>query len=236
MSGSVDTVDATGRAWDFGDEVTDAFDDMLRRSIPQYDVMRRTTFDLGRRFVQHGTTIMDLGASRGEAVKLFLDSFGATVRYDLVERSAPMLEVLRERFGEWPGANVHDMDLRYDFPPGPASLILSVLTLQFTPIEYRLRILARAYRELIPGGAMILVEKVLGYGELDDHMVSVYYALKKENGYSEEQIEAKRRSLEGVLVPVTASMNEEFLRMTGFRKVDCFWRWMNFAGWIAVRE
>ena len=83
----------------------------------------------------------------------------------------------------------------------------------------------------------MLVEKILGAtADLDAQMVSRYYALKGANGYSPEQIERKRLSLEGVLVPVTARWNEELLRMAGFTQVDCFWRWMNFAGWLAVKE
>ena len=39
---------------------------MLRRSIPQYDVMRRAVFDVGSRFVQPGTDIVDLGCARGD--------------------------------------------------------------------------------------------------------------------------------------------------------------------------
>jgi tRNA (cmo5U34)-methyltransferase len=42
-------------------------------------------------------------------------------------------------------------------------------------------------------------------------------------------------SLEGVLVPVTAAWNEYLLRSAGFSHVDCFWRWMNFAAWVAVK-
>ena len=58
---------------------------------------------------------------------------------------------------------------------------------------------------------------------------------KREQGYSAEEIERKRLSLERVLVPMTAKWNEELLRDAGFRQVDCFWRWMNFAGWFAVK-
>ncbi|GAB7188362.1 hypothetical protein ATKI12_8193 [Kitasatospora sp. Ki12] len=29
--------------------------------------------------------------------------------------------------------------------------------------------------------------------------------------------------------------NVELLGQAGFQRVDCFWRWMNFAGWIAVK-
>ena len=67
-------------------------------------------------------------------------------------------------------------------------------------------------------------------------MVKHYHQLKKHNGYSDELIERKRLSLEGVLVPVTARWNEELLRSAGFTQVDCFWRWMNFSAWVGVVE
>jgi tRNA (cmo5U34)-methyltransferase len=37
-------------------------------------------------------------------------------------------------------------------------------------------------------------------------------------------------------VPVTAGWNEEMLRGAGFQEIDCFWRWLNFAGWVAVKS
>ena len=45
----------------------------------------------------------------------------------------------------------------------------------------------------------------------------------------------RRVALEGVLVPETASGNERLLRKAGFSDVECFWRWMNFASWVAVK-
>jgi len=48
-------------------------------------------------------------------------------------------------------------------------------------------------------------------------------------------VSRKKESLEGVLVPVTARWNEQMLEEAGFRHVDCFWRWMKFAGWVAVK-
>nr|DAT76533.1 MAG TPA: tRNA (cmo5U34)-methyltransferase [Caudoviricetes sp.] len=81
-----------------------------------------------------------------------------------------------------------------------------------------------------------MVEKVLGSTDiLNQAMVSNYYEMKKTNGYSEEQIERKRLSLEGVLVPVTNDMNINLLKSAGFKHVDVFWRWMNFTGYIAIK-
>jgi tRNA (cmo5U34)-methyltransferase len=60
--------------------------------------------------------------------------------------------------------------------------------------------------------------------------------LGAEKGLTREEIERKRLSLEGVLVPVTARWNEELLKTVGFRQVDCCWHWMNFSGWIALKS
>jgi len=132
--------------------------------------------------------------------------------------------------------DIREMDLRKEFPPVSASVILSVLTLQFTPINYRQNIIQKAYDALLPGGCLIVVEKVLGSGsKLDSMMVDLYTTMKRTNGYSTDDIDRKAMSLEGVLVPVTAAWNEQLLQLAGFKHIDCFWRWMNFAGWVAIR-
>lgn len=225
--------------WQFDSEVATVFDDMLARSIPQYDTLRQTCFDLACVFRQPHTDIVDLGCSRGEAMAPLVDRYGATNRFVGVEVSPAMLEAVRARFAGYIESRIVDiraLDLRTSYPAVCASVTLCVLTLQFTPIEYRQRILKNIYDHTLPGGALILVEKVLGAdADLDRLMVDMYYQLKAGNGYSQEQIERKRLALEGVLVPVTAKWNEDLLRAAGFRGFDTFWRWINFAGWVAVK-
>ncbi len=224
--------------WAFDSDVCHVFTDMLRRSIPQYDVMRKSVFDIGCSFVQPGTHIVDVGCSRGDALAPFIDQFGNSCQYLGLELSDAMLQASRERFApliEQGSVAINEHDLRESYPEVNASLTLSVLTLQFTPMEHRQRILRDIHRSTAKGGAFILVEKVLGdSAEINDLMVEHYHQLKKHNGYSDELIERKRLSLEGVLVPVTARWNEELLRSAGFTQVDCFWRWMNFCGWVGV--
>lgn len=226
--------------WAFDEAVTDAFDDMLRRSIPQHDEMRRLCFELGDRFVQPKTAILDLGCSRGEAMATFLERHGALCRHVGVEVSEPMLEAARRRFKGFIDcgvAEVRDDDLRRGYPPVRASLTLCVLTLQFVPIEHRQRVVRDAFRATVAGGAMILVEKVIGSSaELDQMFNESYWAEKERNGYTRDQIDRKRLALEGVLVPVTARWNEEMMAAAGFRHVECFWRALNFAGWVAIKE
>jgi tRNA (cmo5U34)-methyltransferase len=226
--------------WAFDTEVSRVFDDMLARSIPQYEIMRQACFDAASRFVQPKTVIVDLGCSRGEAMAPFVERYGALNHHVGIEVSPPMLEAARQRFKgyiECGIVEIRDCDLRKEYPPVQASVTLSILTLQFTPIEYRQRIVREVWKHTVPGGAFILVEKVLGAtADLDAMMVDIYYGMKERNGYSRDEIDRKRFALEGVLVPVTAQWNEELLQGAGFCQVDSFWRWMNFAAWAAVRE
>jgi tRNA (cmo5U34)-methyltransferase len=232
----IDNVQPLG-AWKFDDDVTRAFDDMLARSIPQYNVMRRATTDLALKFAQLGTSIIDYGCSRGVQLAEIASVLDVSNEYVGVDISKPMVEAARAELAPHGDlVEVLEMDLRSELPAGEYSVALAVLTLQFIPIEYRMRIVQHIHDSLLPGGALLLVEKVLGNNfELDRTFVELYYYLKRENGYDENAIERKRLSLEGVLVPITAAWNESMLRDAGFRSVDCYWRWMNFAAWVAIK-
>lgn len=228
------------RHWQFDEQVTACFDDMLERSIPQYAAMRQAVFAVACPYVQEHTDIVDIGCSRGEALAPFVDRYGALNRFTGLEISPPMLAAARERFKGMIAAGVvriREHDLRQAYPLGlRASLTLSILTIQFTPIEYRLRLVRDIFNSTLPGGAFILVEKILGASaEMDALLVERYYDIKRRNGYSQDEITRKRLALEGVLVPVTAKWNEDLLRLAGFGQIECFWRYLNFAGWIAVR-
>lgn len=221
--------------WEFNQEVTDCFDEMLERSIPQYELMRELVKRIGFKYIKVGTTIMDIGCSNGNAIEPFIRAYGDDCDFFLIDVSEPMLEKCRQKFGL---ANILNHDITKGMPHTTfkSSLILSILTLQFTPIEYRQKIVQSIYDSLCDGGAFIIVEKVLGNtNELDSLFVDEYYRMKSENAYTQEQIQSKRKSLEGVLVPITARWNEDLLQSVGFRKVDCFWRCLNFAGWLAIK-
>ena len=233
----------TGK-WTFDASVTEHFDVMLQNSIPSYDTMRSLTFQLGKHFVQPGTNVIDVGSSRGAALQPFvdMDSLGQ-VRPNLyaLEISEPMLEVLRDRFKNKAHVHVMPYDLRKidsltPFQPQSASVVLSILTILFTPLDYRLKILNAIYDSLRPGGAFLFVEKVLGNSHaINEVMIEQYYELKAANGYSYEDIQRKRASLEGVQVMMTADWTENMLKSVGFKQVDVFYRHLNFCGWIAVK-
>lgn len=224
--------------WQFDEEVTAVFDDMLERSIPDYYNMRELVHKLTKKYARPNTVILDLGCSTGGAIKKSINELPNNF-FIGIEVSEPMRQKAKEIFKGIDRVAILNHDLRNGLPKigEKVSVILSVLTIQFTPIEYRLNIIKDVYKTLSDGGVFIFVEKVLGEtAEIDNTLVELYYELKGENGYTHEKIQKKRKSLEGVLVPVTSSWNVELLRKSGFQNIDCFWRNLNFAGYIAIKQ
>lgn len=225
--------------WEFDPEVTRVFDDMLGRSIPDYEGMRDWVTDVACAFVQPGTLVVDLGCSRGEALERVKSACGAGPEYLGVEISEPMLKAAIARFIDEDLVEIRQWDLRRGYPERarPVSLTLSVLTLMFVPINYRLRLVAEAWEQTTYGGGFVLVEKVLGSGPKSDDVIQAnYHKLKTDHGYTPDDVERKRLALEGQLVPLTADWNVHLLRSAGFSEVECFWAWGPFRAWMAVKR
>ena len=238
--------------WEFDNAVADCFENMLERSIPQYSLMRKSVADLIYDIVANNDItkstyqILDLGCSDGIMIETLINRFSEYEKaehygyYTGVDISEPMLKKAKYRLLDNIIANrvrIDNCDLRNSFPTGLYDVVTAILSIQFIPIEYRQEIIQKVYDNLSSkDGCFIMVEKVLGNSSiLNKLFIKNYYAMKSENGYSDEQIERKRLSLEGVLVPVTNDWNIDLLKQAGFRQVDVFWRWMNFVGYIAIK-
>lgn len=239
--GDVDTLNVNGK-WKFDESVTNVFSNMLERSIPQYDVMRDSVFNLGCQLLDKQTytdyTILDLGCSNGLSLERFIKKYGENAKYIGVDNSEPMVTEARERFKPYNQVvEILNYDFKHGFDiTGDADLVLSVLTLQFIPIEYRQQVIQNIYDVLSPTGGFIMVEKVLGNSAyLNELFIEEYLNMKKINGYTNEQIERKQLSLEGVLVPMTSNWNVDMLKQAGFKYIDTFWRWMNFEGVVCIK-
>ena len=223
--------------WKFNEEVSDVFSDMLSRSIPDYDNMRDLMFRMAKNFVTPYSNVLDIGCSTGLSAKMLIECKEAEkTDFVLIDISDPMLRKCRELYKERKNVDVLRWDITEGCPVCRCSVIISCLTLQFVPIEYRQKIISSIYDSLNKGGALFLVEKVIGNSHtIDKVMVDEYYEIKRENAYTEEQISAKRKALAGNLVPLTIKMNESLLEVAGFRMIDTFWRYLNFCGIIAVK-
>ena len=223
----------------FNDQVAAVFDDMIGRSVPLYRETVKRQAQLAARFHQPGTRIYDLGCSNGN-LGLSLCSLMLDAPFEMicVDTSKPMLDRFAERLAPLPGAEnirlVHD-DIR-TVEMSNASVVVLNLTMQFIAMEERDGLISRIHDALVPGGVLLLTEKVVHDDPVLDEMeVGFYYRLKEENGYSRMEISGKREALDNVLIPETLTDHQERLRNAGFTAQDIWLKWFNFASIIACR-
>lgn len=223
----------------FNKTVAAVFDDMVGRSVPMYAEIQRMLVELGCSFATEGSNIIDLGCSTGTTLALLKKSLSVQANLCGVDRSAEMLQQCREKLRSLDLLNAIELregDLDHVVSINNASVVMLVLTLMFVRPLNRERLMAEIYRGLNENGCLLLVEKVLGDGSLFNRLfIERYYAYKKRKGYSELEISQKREALENILIPYRLQENRDLLLRAGFREVEVFFKWYNFAGFVAVK-
>lgn len=227
-----------GTRWTFDETVAGCFDDMLARSIPAYADMRKLTTRLAIRAARPDSTVLDLGCSLGAGLEPLTHALMDS-RFVGLEVAPEMAKRARAKFAADPRVSIRSHDLRDGLPlkAKSCSVVLSILTLQFVPVEHRPALLRETARVLRPGGVLILVEKcLLSSPNLGPELVGAYHGMKIAAGYTPEQVDEKARALENVLVPLPAETNERLLIDAGFGEVERIWQALAFVGWIAVKS
>jgi tRNA (cmo5U34)-methyltransferase len=221
----------------FDAAVVGVFPDMVGRSVPCYAQLVQLSGLLGRRFVSPGTNVYDLGCSLGAVTLSLLGQVpDRSCRFLAVDSSAAMIEALATRLRE-AGLEQRVTPVCADAVSVPirnASLVVLNLTLQFIPPEQRLALLSRIRRSLIPGGALILGEKVRTADPQEDHLLTALHEdFKRANGYSELEISRKRAALEQVLIPEEPELHLERLREAGFPHCARWFQCLSFVSFVA---
>ena len=224
------------RAFEFNETVADVFHDMISRSVPGYGLLLRMIGLYADIFVQPETRVYDLGCSLGEATLVIADqteSIGSEII--AVDNSPAMIDKCRQYQRHRQRIDWRCEDIQR-VPINRASLVVLNLTLQFLQPEERWSQLQRIYSGLVPGGVLVLSEKVEFSGELEGRrMMQLYQAYKKTMGYSDLEISQKRNALENVLIPDSEEVHERRLHELGFSEVYQCFRGFNFVSYLAIK-
>ena len=229
----------------FDDATADVFDDMVLRSVPFYEEIQHMIADLALNLTDDSSVIYDLGCSTGTTLLLLaarlktknlpqnsIQLVGLDSSDAMLARAEAKCKLVK------PDCSIvwRVQDLSAGLEGCSADIFIMNLTLQFLRPLNREQLVASIYRNLNPGGCLILVEKVLADDTLFNRLyIELYHAFKKRKGYSELEISQKREALENVLIPYRVCENEAMLRRNGFAHTELFFRWFNFAGFIAMK-
>ena len=92
------------------------------------------------------------------------------------------------------------------------------------------------HESLLPGGALIISEKIIHENEsIDKSLIGLHETFKRENGYSETEIAQKRKAIEDVLIPESIEQHLKRLSDAGFKKPLVQMQCINFASFLAVK-
>ena len=233
-----DLVTSLQGEWKFSKQVADVFDSHVRKSVPIYDDMQNMVLDMSEWFVKDNSTIFDLGSSTGKTLNLLSNRHKNknNIQYIGLDNSVSMVEkAIENRVNNNIEFKHQDITNMKDFKK--SSLVLSLYTLQFMTLNDRYKVLKKVYDDLEHGGGLIIAEKVHGESSFfEDIWIELYWDMKKQNGLSDDAILNKARSLRGVLRPLSFSENINILKEVGFKDIDIFMKWYNFAGFIAVKK
>ncbi|MGV7222512.1 MAG: carboxy-S-adenosyl-L-methionine synthase CmoA [Nitrospinales bacterium] len=226
--------------FEFDESVATVFDDMLERSVPMYTECQKLVVEMANCFIKDESKVYDLGCSTGTLIKLLATSLPdkSDVVFAGVDNSAPMLERARKKLnGIVPECELIESDIEADLKMSNASLVIMNYTLQFLSPPRRDAMVKKIFQALNPGGAFILIEKVIAEsGEMDELFVQSHHDFKHKKGYSKLEIAKKKEALDNVLIPLKLSENINLLKEAGFDKTEVFFKWLNFAGIISIKN
>jgi len=227
------------RDFDFGKDTAVVFDDMLNRSVPYYSEMERMIGEISADYAVDGTQVYDLGCSTCAAFFELDRVLPKNIKFVGVDFSNEMLDQAREKIAGQNFKRDHELicaDLNDEIEIKNASVVIMNLTLQFIRPVRRHLVMNNIVRGMVPGGCLLVVEKVLSKdSKINRSFIKYYYDFKQRNGYSEMEIAQKREALENVLIPYRLEENYELFLSSGFSFCDVFFKWYNFCGIIAVK-
>ncbi|WP_083257272.1 carboxy-S-adenosyl-L-methionine synthase CmoA [Arcticibacter eurypsychrophilus] len=224
----------------FGTKVVNVFDDMVSRSVPFYGEMQRMISELAADHAQPGTSVYDLGCSTGTTMIGMNTSVAQDIKFVGIDDAAEMLKKCDEKLQEAGFTRPYELveaDIQSGFKVENASVVVLCLTLQFIRPICREKVLRTIVDGLVPGGVLILVEKILTEQSVfNRNFIKYYYDYKRRNHYSEMEISQKREALENVLIPYKSSEDILMLHDSGFSQTEIFFKWYNFTGIIAIKN
>jgi len=224
------------KKFEFDEAVASVFDDMLSRSVPFYDEVRKLIISLILAEQKEEMKVLDLGSSTAKFLLDLHSKMTVPMQLKGLDNSQAMLDRAEQKCQAF-GANINlELADMVTYTYQEEDVIVANYTLQFIRPMQRLELMKKIFEGLNEDGMFIFSEKVVFEGKiLDKQMIDIYYDYKKEQGYSEYEIAQKREALENVLIPFTINENIRMCKDAGFTKIDTVFQWANFVTFVVKK-
>lgn len=236
MTNVGDQIEAGNANWSFSGETSQHFDQHIKKSIPLYETAHELGISISDFFLSDGSICYDLGCSTGTLLsRLAKHHENKRVQFIGIDRETDMVNYAQNICKGFPNIEIRCEDL-INLELEKADLIIAYYTMQFIKPKYRQVLFNRIYESLNWGGGFLLFEKVRSPdARFQDMMTTLYTDYKLEQGYSGDEIIAKKRSLKGVLDPFSRVGNLGLLERAGFVDITTVMKYICFEGFLAIK-
>jgi tRNA (cmo5U34)-methyltransferase len=218
-------------------DYTEKFDEHISPSIPGYPLLRGQCAGLSRRFIQRGTNVIDIGCTTGTLLRSVRDANQPArpgVRYVGIDIEPKFSSHWRANEASDVAFAVKDARSYEGFED--LSVALCLFTIQFLAPRDKVGVLQKVYDGLVPGGALLIAEKVLATSaRFQDALTFDYYDFKRRT-FSADKILDKERSLCGFMTCWTENELTAALRKVGFAEMQTIWMSFPFKAVLALKE
>jgi tRNA (cmo5U34)-methyltransferase len=214
----------------FNEEVVNVFPDMIRRSVPGYELVIPMGGLIAARHMGSNGVAYDLGCSLGaSSLALLTYCPSPDIQIIAIDNSKAMIDE----------AQKHIQDPRIEFRLDDllkvditgAKVVMLNFVLQFLDPQHRGELLRRIAQSMDPEGLLILSEKVQDHEPATHGFYdATHLAWKQANGYSELEVSQKRQALENVMRVESPEIHRERLQDCGFNDVI---QWFHCLNWVS---
>jgi len=222
----------------FDEKVAMVFSDMIRRSVPGYDMIIPSISLISARYAQSGTYLYDLGCSLGAAtlaMRKGIQKEGCQIIG--IDNSEAMLNRCQNYINLDNNATPVMLKLGdiCEEPITNASMVILNFTLQFIAPEKRQALLNKICRGMNKEGVLVLSEKLIFDEQEQNVLEPLQLDFKRANGYSELEISQKRNAIANVMIPETLQTHQQRLEKAGFNQSILWFKHFNFASILAIK-
>lgn len=224
-----------GGGWTF-DGISGSFEKHVEKSVPFYSEGHELICNYSDFFLNGPSTIYDVGSSTGLLTRKLINHHDKReeIKITGIEPVADMVAFAKSKNTDKRCNFICDDIINVELES--AALILSYYTMQFIHTNVRQNVFDKIYKSLNWGGAFIVFEKVRAPdARFQDYSNQIYSDFKLNQGFEESEIVHKTRSLKGILEPFSEQGNIDMLKRAGFKDISCIFKWVSFAGFLAIK-
>lgn len=230
-----DGIEKKHGSWSFADGVAPVFADHARKSIPGYDLGHDLIGKMANHFLGPESKCIDVGCSSGELLNLLWQRHGHKSPELVGIDIEPEMVAAAQAKAADPSLTFETADALHQSYED-CDVVCLYYVLQFVKPKVRQALLDKIWKEMNWGGALFLFEKVRGAdARFQDIITAAYWDFKSDQGFKDEEITGKWRSLQGVMEPFSEQGNLGLLRRAGWEDIETIWRWGPFQGFLAIK-